>query len=540
MRIVREVSEGINFIELLLDERLCAGSVAIPKELVQKAGGVNQKLPAKQKYELILRIAHITEIEFIECPDRSVSEDYIKLSDMEGEQDGWRTDCYIAGRYSAELKAAGCFEIVLQVLLDEAVVQGRREMTLQVLEQMVGKKEAYYQIDDMIRPILIYKGDSSCYNMLNVFAEQFGNALERIGERVEYFDTGREDWTEIVRYKGKHYRAIIGVQTYLFTVMMEDGVHYLHEHIYGPKFNFIFDHPVWMKDHLQHQIPDFTVLTLDVNYVKFIEKYYHKPAILFPPAGMKPDMGNGGGNVCAAYEDKIYDLSFVGTYGYYMEQVKEIHRMERGKRFLANRLLFVLRKKPDTTLEDGLLQVLHAVGVQLDDEEFLELLYELRKVSYCVSSYYRDQVLRRILESGIRLEVFGDEWERCPLCSYPNLICHPNVTPEESLAVYERSRLSLNIMSWHKGGFTERMAAIMLSGAVLVTDDSTYLHGRYGDKDMLVFHLENLEELPGRIREMLQNDELREQVGRNGKEIAEREQTWDKRAVSFREILSHR
>lgn len=36
--------------------------------------------------------------------------------------------------------------------------------------------------------ILIYKGEPICYNILNTFAEQLGEALQRLGEEVEYFD----------------------------------------------------------------------------------------------------------------------------------------------------------------------------------------------------------------------------------------------------------------------------------------------------------------------------------------------------------------
>ena len=37
--------------DLLLDETICAGTVAVPREMVRLAGGVNKRLGAKQKYE---------------------------------------------------------------------------------------------------------------------------------------------------------------------------------------------------------------------------------------------------------------------------------------------------------------------------------------------------------------------------------------------------------------------------------------------------------------------------------------------------------
>ena len=56
-RVLRQAAEGISFLELLLDETICEGDILIPKELILLAGGRNDRLPAKKKYELLLRIA---------------------------------------------------------------------------------------------------------------------------------------------------------------------------------------------------------------------------------------------------------------------------------------------------------------------------------------------------------------------------------------------------------------------------------------------------------------------------------------------------
>lgn len=61
----------------------------------------------------------------------------------------------------------------------------------------------------------------------------------------------------------------------------------MHQYIYGPKFNFIFDHPIWLKNHLQHHLDLFCVLTHDSDYVNFVHKYFKMDAVLFPPAGIE-------------------------------------------------------------------------------------------------------------------------------------------------------------------------------------------------------------------------------------------------------------
>ena len=145
---------------------------------------------------------------------------------------GWRTDCYVLGKYSAQLQEAGYFNAAIEAVLAEAQMEGRYEETVSYLEGMIGHKEEYYRIDEAAQPILIYKGAPVCYNILTIFAEQLGAALERRGERVLYFDQEEHDPREIIQFKGRHFKAVIGVQSCAFSIKMEDEVHYLHEYIY--------------------------------------------------------------------------------------------------------------------------------------------------------------------------------------------------------------------------------------------------------------------------------------------------------------------
>lgn len=531
-KILKQDPEGIPFLELLLNENLCAGTIQIEKKLAIQSGGINTHLKAKQKYELLLRVAKKMPISFLEQEDSYMPYLTLKDDDAPTADLGWQTDCYVAGKYSRELQENGVFNAVLQTLLDEAAIAGRQQETLAFLEQMIGQKDAYWHIEEGSKPILVYKGDTICHNVLNIFAEQFGLALEHAGKRVIYFDCEKEALSNLTNYMYQHFQAVIGVQSYLFSIKMQDEIHYLHEYIYGPKYNFIFDHPVWMRQHLLHQYPDFYVLTHDENYAAFTKRYFHREAFLFPPAGMT--------SITAATPERIYDLSFIGTYGSYQHELTLICQMDRDKRFLANKFLLKMRQNPDITSEQAFETVLKERGTVLTDDEFLDAFYEMRRVIYCVMHYYRDRVLRTILESGIRLDVFGDSWENCPLRCYPNLICHPNVTVEESLTIWQQSKLSLNIMSWHKGGFTERMANIMLAGAVLVTDDTTYLHNRYDAEDLLVFRLKDREKLPQQIKQLLSEEPLRQQMAQNGMRKTKAAHTWDKRAEQFLELLQKR
>jgi len=526
-----QAENGISFMELLLDETICRGEIWIPQKLVSNAGGVNMKLDAKHKYELLLRIACETNFVFEEQTEESAQSEAILLGDDNEMGEGWKTDCYIVGKYSEQLRECGYFDIVLASLIEEASAMNRQEQTLVYLEQMIRRSQNFYEIDDDTRPILIYKGDDVCHNVLTVFAEQFGAALERQGAKVIYFDVSKEEISSLAQYVGLRFKAIVGVQTYLFTVKMKEEEQELHELLHGPKFNFIFDHPIWAKTYMNHKFSDFCVLTLDENYAKFIRKYYDKNAIFFPPAGILKYEG-------IEWEEKrSYGISFVGTCGDYKNEARLLHQMDRNYRFTGNRFLLKMRKNPNITAEEALKQVLIDEKREVSDSEFYELLYELRRVIYCVTHYYRYNVFKQLLESGLKIDVFGTSWKYSDLSSYANLICHDDVTVEESLEIWKNSKLSLNIMSWHKGGFTERMSNIMLAGAVLVTDKTQYLEEHYTEEEVISFSLDALEQLSEKISTILSDDKMRSAMARSAYEKTKEMHTWDKRAEEFLALL---
>lgn len=527
-----EVKREERFFEILFDERLAKGAFLVPKTELYQIGGINRRMKAKQQYELLLRFADAYYVELEECPPGNEAADGFLL--LDGESTGpvreeISADCYIIAKYRDKLLARGFFDAAVQSVIEAADAHGMKEEAVRLLERMLKRQEAYYRIDDAIRPILIYKGEDICYNVLNIFAEQFGEALRRMGQKVEYFDPEQDDIASMSKYIGKHYCAVIGMQTYLFSIMMQDGTAYLHDKIYGPKYNFIFDHPIWIRKHLVQCPKDLHILTHDMGYVKFCERYYKRKSFLFPPAGICPQMME---------QQRKYQISFVGTYGDYLAEAFLMHQMDRKIRFLSNRFLSKMRKHPNLAADEAFRLVLDETGEAYAEEEYMDLFFRCRRTIYCVMHYYRAKTMETLLKAGFQVDVFGESWEKSDLRKYPNLICHPNVSSEESMQVWKQSKISLNVMSWHKGGFTERMANIMMCGAVLLTDHTDYLAGRLeAGKDLLVFQLDRQKELLAMIKEYLSCPEKLLEMAESGKKKAWEHHTWSSRAEEFLNIV---
>lgn len=527
----------ISFWDLLLNDNLANGQIICPDEVYSTVGNINSRLRAKQNYEFLLRAA-------LEYPLKAIGTLVAETSVVETSSpninlpidslwEEFRTDCYVAGKYSKMLMENDLFNPVVQTLLGcIPPLPNPQEGTLW-LEKMLSHAPEFYEIDDDTRPILIYRGDDTCYNQLNVFADELTKALISCKQRIEVFDVSKEDIAPLTQYTGMRFKAIIGIQTYLFSIKMKDKTTNLHDLIIGPKFNMIFDHPVLLKKHIQAGPKDYYLLVHDRNYRRFAKTYYTnvKDCFFLSPGGIKSE-GTGEKNV------KKYGISFIGTYYNYRGIILNLKKMKKNLRYIANRFLMEMHRHVNMPAEEALTTVLKHYGMNLSDEEFLDMLFELRYAFFGVMYYYREKVIRTLLDGGIEIHVYGSSWEASPFATHPCLTIHPAVTGDDSLKVMEESYISLNIMAWHKDGFTERIANSMLNGSVVVSDKSTQLTELFvNGEDLVLFDLNNLENLPKILKELLNSKETLATLSANGYEKICKNHLWKNRAKQFLEFL---
>lgn len=525
----------LSFEEILLDETLVQGDIWILKEALQKTGGINYRLGAKQNYELLIRIAReytVLQLSGEEW-EKYLSEELKReawislLTETVSDQneitleEGMKTDCYLIGRYKDELLSMKCFDDAVL-----GIISSGKEMMVQYLEKMLAREKEFYDLYDCTQPILIYRGSEVCYNVLDTFAKSLGHALGELGQCVEYFDMSKQQMNELAGYAGRRFKAVIGMQTYMFSVKWEEGYGksgFVHDSIDAPKYHFVFDHPVWLREHLK-QIPHGTcILTPDGNYAEFVKKYYGHPARFLPPAGNEMFCGNG---------ERDYDVVFLGGYGNDLaEKLWAIRRENKNRAYFLNRYILRMQKELSQTPERAFQKTLEFYGIVYTKKQFTDMFYEERWVISHLADYYRNKVIETLLNAGISLHVFGDSWKRNHMWEKKGIIWHEAAIGKDALEVYARAKISLNIMTWHKDGFTERIANAMLQKSVVVTDRTTYLEKNFvSGEDLLMFDLRNLEELPERIIALLHDEERRKRIAENGYKKAVQHHTWDNRA----------
>lgn len=518
----------ISFMQLLLNDNWAKGELLFPESVYSEVGCKNTKLMAKQNYEFLLRAVQKYPLKVVN--DGTAYSETPK-EDVWSEWEAFRTDCYVAGRYSQELQDSGNFTLVLETLLSNAFGMPDPDAAIEWLEKMISHSPEYCIIDADTCPILIYKGNPLiCYNMLNTFAEGLAKALVECHQKVIIYDPEREGQRVLAGYIGQRFKAIIGMQTYGFHLAVDNDSNF-HDFFMGPKFNMILDHPGYLPA-LASSVPrDFYLLIHDRNYMDFVKKYYENIAGVFhfAPAGMLPEEKS---------ISKIYDISFIGSYHNYRDCFCAIRSCGRKLRPLALLYLAKLKHDPDLPAEKALEEVLSSCS--LDKAfDFPSLFLQLKDVNVCILCYYKEKVITILLNAGFEVHVYGASWEAAPFSDHPCLFIHPQVTPQESLLVMQQSRISLNIMTGHKDGFTERIANALLCRSVVLSDKSTALEEYFQNgEELILFDLKEIGVLPSMVHDLLNDPKRLQSVAEKGYLKAYREHLWLNRAKQLLHILS--
>ena len=294
-----------------------------------------------------------------------------------------------------------------------------------------------------------------------------------------------------------------------------------------------------MYGHFTCSSKDCCLLTHDRNYLSFARRYFRdfKGYFYFPPAGTLPD--DVSHTVPASAIPKQYGIIFMGTYHDYRHALAAIYSYPRFYRLFASRFLLSMRRNPAFPAEKAFAEVLDDVCLTLNDNEFLNMFASMKPITDCITAYFREKVIRTLLNAGIKIHVYGDSWEAAPFCSHKCLVHHPALPMDESLQAIQKSKISLNIMSWHKDGLTERILNPMLCQTVVLSDKSTRLEEEFVDgEDIVLFDLSKIECLPELVRRLLSDENYLGHLARNGYRKAMEKHRWCHRAQKLLDFMS--
>lgn len=376
-------------------------------------------------------------------------------------------------------------------------------------------------------PILIFKGDEElCYGILRFFSEELEKALISVGEDVVFFDPKRDVIGECF---GKEFKAIIGFMETFFYNYIPGTDTRVFDLIKGPKFNYWPDHPAFYYQFVNDFPNDYHILTLDRNYVKYINRFYKNvDAFFLPPGACEP-------GELIPFSERQFDLTFLGTYVDYREVLDTYNSADEVTSVISRTYLDYLVKYPNLTTEEAFAQTLYYLEADISTEQFLSALQKTHRIATMgAARYYKEKVIQTIVDSGITVDVFGDSWRKSPFAESKYLIIHDSVHPENAIDIYRDSKISLNIMTWHKDSITERVLDSMISGSIALTDETPVLSEVFlENEDILFFSLDKIDKVPDIIKRHMNDGN----IAMSGCMKVREEHCWKDRAKELLKII---
>ena len=536
------------FKKYFLEGICCDSYLVVNRDSFGVIGGWNERLLCAEDYELLLRACDFNLMQGF-CAAKSAEEPVIY-------RETYFTYAYLLAKYVRRLKAADIFDVIFTKWYTQAGVYGAGVYFADCAKELMARRNLYKDIDFNTRPVLMFTHNIECNGTLASFAYNFGDALRKNGQNVQIINLDDSSDNAINYALLRDYRAVTGFQTSFFTEQLQNGS--LAGNIFGcPKFNYLFDHPLYLSYYLMLPVNDFYVLQQDEGYAAYIKKYFShvKDVFHFPPAGiigarMRSALEASSEKLCGGLcseeavkcaikgLEKSMDISFVATYNDYRERLEVIRSFPEDIRRLSWRMVNQLKNNPRQSAEEALECVLKKSRREVTQHEFVVLLHKSCEAVRAVSFYYREKIVEELINAGLVVDVFGEAWRKAPYADNPQLRIHAGVSFEQGLDVMAESRISLNVMTWHKGGMTERVANSMLNGSVCVTDVTTYIDRNFTDGENIVtFELDNIKALPARLKELLGSEDEKNFIAQNAFMKAVKEHTWDVRARQFLGIL---
>lgn len=381
--------------------------------------------------------------------------------------------------------------------------------------------------NDMKRRYIFFKG---LIDTLDLYTDEFINIYTQLDGECLVLDAGSMD-EEMLRLKAfllEPVTAVISFNNIGLHLELEDGEN-IWDRYQVPFYNVMMDHPFHYKKALDSAPEQMILLCMDWNHMEYVKRFFpHIQKVeFFPHAGIevpakanlrmnerKIDVLYAGGLSRSAAEGLIPDLGKIVEFDAFA---------------LVQRALERLISEPDNTTELVIEQCLGDMNLRFNNEELGAIISELRFVDAFAVSFYREQMIRILVENGITVTVFGTGWNRCEW-EHPNLVYGGELPPSQILELMKQSKIVLNTMTWFKRGAHDRIFNGMLAGAAVVSDSSAYLQEHFTNgHELRMFSLKDMRGLLDTVEDLLEHTEEAQRMADCGYQVAFQEHRWKNR-----------
>lgn len=382
------------------------------------------------------------------------------------------------------------------------------------------------------------------YDTLDLFSREWIHVFTNMGYETLEINTNimEEELPRLAKFIQTPVKAAITFNNLAFNLELVPGKN-IWEELGIPCINILMDHPFCYPQAMENAPANAIVLCVDKKHMDYLTRFYPKiPAVGF--------LAHGG--ICLEQEpvpiqEREIDVMYAGGLSrkFVQNVIPDFSQFSFDARKAADIALKRLITDTSLTAEQAIEDVLIQQGVELPDYELAEVISKLHYIELLAVSFYREKLIRTMLDAGIRVHLYGPGWDICDFVNHPNLIWKGSIPARDVLGKMHQSKIVLNTMTWFKDGTHDRIFNGMLAGALAVTDESAYMQEEFlsypqteaQSAQLVMFRLVEMEHLPELIKSLLANPDEMQKIADNGRRKAMQAHTWSHRAEELQEDL---
>lgn len=398
----------------------------------------------------------------------------------------------------------------------------------------------------MIKRIVMMEGG---VETLSYFSHQMAQEFQMLGYAVFFYDLKQEESSA-----GKLRKFIRPRETVLVTFNFQglekeagvyrEGIGYLWDTYHIPCYNIAADHPYFYDDRLKDLPEKYRHISIDRRQKAYFEEFYPEYVSrgFLPLAGTglrqgedEAKTGKAGAQGDAEQAAPCYDVILTGNYTKLSFFEPYINWINEEYAAFYRGIIDDLLEHPACTVEEvALAHCEREMGKEPNDQLRIAL-HKMIFIDLYVRNYWRGKAVRTLVNAGIPVHVVGKGWEELEDVRHPECLkLHPQTDSVTCLGMLADAKVSLNVMPWFKDGAHDRVFNSILNGAVCVTDPSRYLEEELHEGEGVCYvALQDMDALPEKVKDLLQNDSGRNEIVRRGRAIVEQKHTWAQRAKTL-------
>ena len=398
----------------------------------------------------------------------------------------------------------------------------------------------------MIQRIVMMEGG---VETLSYFSHQMAGEFQKLGYAVFFYDLKQEESSA-----GKLRKFIRPRETVLVTFNFQglekeagvyrEGIGYLWDTYHIPCYNIAADHPYFYDDRLKDLPEKYRHISIDRRQKAYFEEFYPEYVSrgFLPLAGTglrqgedEAKTGKAGAQGDAEQAAPCYDVILTGNYTKLSFFEPYINWINEEYAAFYRGIIDDLLEHPACTVEEvALAHCEREMGKEPNDQLRIAL-HKMIFIDLYVRNYWRGKAVRTLVNAGIPVHVVGKGWEELEDVRHPECLkLHSQTASVTCLEMLADAKVSLNVMPWFKDGAHDRVFNSILNGAVCVTDPSCYLEEELHEGEGVCYvALQDMDALPEKVKDLLQNDSGRNEIVQRGRAIVEQKHTWAQRAKTL-------